>query len=287
MIKIGMPRLHCYNGSLARLPDGDYIFAWRRDADHVGKKGSIWMGQLNRKNWRVIGKDFPVIRGAEDPRFFWFDGRLHLGYVRSPLGANSFIVAQQAYGLVENIKTVTHRKIVKTGKVTEKNWTFFDYNGRLMAHYMISPQIVFDVETRETYKSPPMTDWVWGWPHGGTSPVLIDEGYICLFQSYLWMPKHKTTPNYLRNFNRIYFIGACLFEPDPPFRILRYTKTPFEFGKWHKMAFGLVIEDDGTVLITYGVNDSECFAQEVGLDVLLSGMSPLIEEKVFIRNAKN
>lgn len=268
-----------YNATLAKVGDRMWI-AYRKDEDDWGLCGSIYMGPLDMRTLRVR-REFRVIKGAEDPRFFWFNGQLYLAYIDSPPGRNSFVFAQMGYCKVNAVRKVSGKQIVKTGKRTEKNWTFFEYNGRLMAHYMVTPQIVFDVETREQWRSPGMGEWVWGWAHGGTSPIRIDDGYLCLFQSHLWMPKHRATPHFLRAINRVYFVGAMLFSAEPPFQILKYSKTPIEFGKWHIFPCGLV-RDGEDLLITYGMNDAEIMFQKRKLKDVLDSMSPTVEEMVFI-----
>lgn len=281
MHKIIFPGLskNAYNGTIAQVGDKMWI-AFRKDEDDLGLRGSIWMGPLNMKTLRCK-REYRILSGAEDPRFFWFNGELYIGYVHSPSGKNSFVHAQAAYCKVIDVKTVADVRIIKTGKRTEKNWTFFEYKGRLMAHYMVTPQIVFDVETRQSWKTPGMNEWVWGWAHGGTSPIRIEEGYLCLFQSHLWMPKHRSTPHFLRAISRVYFVGAMLFSGEPPFEILKYSKTPIDFGKWHKMPFGLVREGDD-LLITYGVNDCETMFKKMKLKELLDSLSPMVEESIFI-----
>jgi predicted GH43/DUF377 family glycosyl hydrolase len=111
------------------------------------------------------------------------------------------------------------------------------------------------------YKTPGIT-WDYGEIRGGTPPVRVGDEYFCFTHSF-----HSFGGTQWGHHLARYVMGAYAFEAKPPFKITRYTKTPFAAGsakdpmyQWSKP---IVFPDgarfdNGLWTVVYGVNDAAC-----------------------------
>lgn len=157
---------------------------------------------------------------------------------------------------------------IDQGTGAEKNWLWFDHEGR---HYMIyeaEPHTVVRVQhdgfwrVTEEYKTHNPSWWTKGTIRGGTPPVRHGDYYYTFFHSAMpW----KRMPHY--GVLRIYYMGAYKFEAKPPFKIVAATREPLFRGTWNEPtnpgAPAVVypngaLRDSAGWLISVGVNDCRC-----------------------------
>lgn len=148
----------------------------------------------------------------------------------------------------------------------EKNWIWFEHDGRLHFVYSTRPHIVVactdSFTPREDYHTPGITIWRYGLPRGGTPPVYVpsDNLYWSFFHSSLDLHP-KIAPR------RRYYLGAYAFEATPPFRVRLHTRTPLLAGSEEDprdlgaplcvFPCGALL-DSSTWFVTLGVNDCAC-----------------------------
>ena len=149
-----------------------------------------------------------------------------------------------------------------TGKTHEKNWIWFEHEGKWHCQYSINPGEVFSVTNGvvdNVWKAPDIkVPWDFGMPlRGGTPPTRVGDEYIAFFHTAVTWQKPK----------RRYHIGAYAFSAKPPFTLKRITRMPLLSGSEHDfrtLAGPLVIFPNGAILqdgqwlVTFGVNDEAC-----------------------------
>lgn len=194
---------------------------------------------------------------AEDPRLFIYNDELYLSYTDGYQMAQAKInpaslQAEESFYIDKPDK-----------KRTEKNWTFFDHQGKLLCVYQIAPHTIFEMN-RANYSKVFETNfehgWKWGIPRGGTSPVKHGDNYISFFHSAKDLPGG----------HRQYFMGAYIFEGKPPFKPLYISKEPIIAGEYQDDSMrrlstkiyvvfpnGL-IRKDNSWLVSFGYNDVSC-----------------------------
>lgn len=165
------------------------------------------------------------VENLEDPRLFHHAGSLWLAWTAADYEKRSWR-SVQCYGrLVEDEhgwKIAEHFKPVfgmNDGTRKEKNWQFFESDGRLFFQYLPSPHLVCEVVGNSVvaeHRSPGL-HWAWGKPSGGTPPVPFAPGQlITFFHSY----------EFDEQFQRRYHFAALVFEDSPPFRQISYSAQP-------------------------------------------------------------
>ena len=160
-----------------------------------------------------------------------------------------------------NTSTLNH------GLKPEKNWLWFDHEGRTYFVYQTEPHIVCEVKDGvvvDEHKTFASLGWTLGDIRGGTPPVRVGDHYLSFFHSSMpW----KKLPRY--GVRRMYFAGAYLFEAKPPFQIVAATRTDKRLlsGTWNEPtaeSVPAVVYPTGAILdgnewfITMGVNDCRC-----------------------------
>ena len=123
-------------------------------------------------------------------------------------------------------------------------------------------------------------DWSYGAISGGTPPLKINnDEYITFFHSYTASQRDTHTDP------RQYYIGAYTFKAEPPFNINRITSEPLS---WDGLLTSVsptnpsrvlfpagLINEDGTLVLTYGENDNWNYALKVPLTSVLKEMTHL------------
>ena len=196
---------------------------------------------------------------AEDPRLFTFNDELYLsytdGYQMGQAKINPELVAEESY------------YIDKPDKLkTEKNWTFFESEGKLFSVYNIAPHIIFEMNKskfRESVRQPFIHNWKWGMLSGGTSPQRHGDYFLSFFHSAQYT-------KYNGDISRQYFIGAYLFESKFPFTPVAISKEPLLAGepinpmiprlsnKIYVVFPSGMIRKENSWMVSYGSNDYEC-----------------------------
>jgi len=206
------------------------------------------------------GKSFPRGFHVEDPRLFVFDNELYIsytdGYQMGQAKINPVTLqAEESFYLDKPVK----------GR-TEKNWIFFEHNGKLMAVYNTAPHVVFEMngsKFEQKYSTQFPNDWKWGEIRGGTSPVKTGKHFISFFHS-------ANDILYKGMSGRQYFMGAYMFEAEPPFTPVAISKEPLITGeiindsiprlsnKIFVVFPGGAIRKKDSWLVSFGYNDLEC-----------------------------
>ena len=110
-----------------------------------------------------------------------------------------------------------------------------------------------------TWKTPTLLPWRYGFASGGTPPVRIGALYWSFFHSYrVFAPARRR-----------YYMGAYAFDAEPPFAVRHVSRTPLLAGTdahplalWqHRVVFPAGALFDAATdewLATLGVNDCRC-----------------------------
>lgn len=240
------------------------------------------------ENSNVILKLHAELRGyfkgyhVEDPRLFIFRDELYLSY------CDGYQMAQAKIN-PETLEASESFYIDKPKKeLTEKNWTFFEYDGSLCSVYNTVPHTIFLMDGSkwvEQYKIDFPNDWKYGIIRGGTTPLLIGDRYLSFFHSSLSM-KYKGMDG------RQYFMGAYTFSAEPPFTPMEITKEPFICGeqiddiidRLNNKIFVVfpsgVIKKDDSYFVSFGYNDYRCKYVEIPQKMLDEQLTPVIQKEL-------
>jgi len=174
----------------------------------------------------------------------------------------------------------------------EKNWSPFDYEGRVLLSYSISPHLVFEplLDGSESCSffslSSSEIGWKWGELRGGTPALRIGSSYLAFFHSSIDMKSvHSEGESALH-----YFIGAYMFEKDKPFKLTHVSKEPiigenFYHGKKYPYYWKPVqavfpcgfVHDGEYIYLSYGRQDHEIWIAKIDKQKLIETLSPVGE----------
>jgi len=177
----------------------------------------------------------------------------------------------------------------------EKNWVPFIYNHELLLAYSLFPhKILYPLcdnsgRCRTYVTTYPSIVWEWGDLRGGTPAVLIDDNYyLGFFHSSKNMKSLHS--NCLETLH--YFMGAYLFESQPPFTIKKISPEPivaenFYFGEnyapyWKPInavfPCGIFCEDE-YIWVSYGRQDHEMWLAKIDKRKLLDSLINVSQAK--------
>lgn len=217
---------------------------------------------------------------VEDARFFWHDNQLWLSWVVSnwdgytdPQSIVRFAKVNEDWELSPSVQPKYGRNDMTA---MEKNWCLFAVNQHLLCIYRTWPEQVvveFDVEGNvlNEYKCEGFK-WLWGEPRGGSMLWTREGQLLRIFHSGL---DNETWPKDAPGMAhpRRYYVGACVMEAKPPFKVIKVSERPILRGsidddlsaeqrKTCRHYKGRVIFPGGAVasrdgyLIACGINDS-------------------------------
>lgn len=213
---------------------------------------------------------FPTVFAKEeheDSRAINRNGTIILQYCNFIQGKT--FAHQCITGLDKNLNAIRPLHIVygkngknlKSNKGHEKNWIWFEHEGRLHFVYSAIPHEVCRTENgkvTQVYTSDfKNASWSYGEIRGGTPPVRIGDEYFTFF--------HSSIP--WKNKKRRYLMGAYMFSATPPFPILRMTQKPMLVGSENdprKDTHPCVVFPQGALIknnewiVTMGINDCRC-----------------------------
>jgi hypothetical protein len=221
-LAVGTPGVR-FNTSLIEWKDG-YLMAFRN-----GWRGSeIYVVPLDGE-LREIG---PAVKlnlthseanyGREDPRLFYFRGKIHVAYIGVVGGSlirhTSVLYARLSDSLrVEQVYCPHYPQ----RNLWEKNWSFFEHDGQLYAIYSIAPHRILSIDgerTKLAYETPTVAPWNPGTEmRGGASPVKVGDEFYHFFHSRVASGNH-----------RVYITGLYTFDAEPPFRVRRMIPDPID-----------------------------------------------------------
>ncbi len=264
---IHTPHQNAYNPSIIRF-NGDVVRAYRFNPDP-----KLWPTNIAINGNPVILPDALKNCSVEDPRLFTFQNKLWVSYVYVPFPIPPIPPTPCAIGygqLSENngAWTLTNHIRPKIGKndltAQEKNFVFFEYDGKLHCIYQCSPkQIVYELHGDSAVKDyhTPTPSCSFGNPKGGTQPIDFNGQWLRFF--------HTQTNQSPGEIKWHYHTGALLMESKPPFAITTISKHPILSGDeryhegwpFHKtrcvIPYGAITDEAG-YRVAVGINDGAC-----------------------------
>jgi len=194
----------------------------------------------------------------EDPRIFISNDEKYISYTNYCY--NSFY-CWVGYNKIEYDKQLVpinpRFKANSWAGGIEKNWSFFDYLGKIHFVYSVNPHIVCESngshEPAHIYESRIAPVWNYGVKRGGAPSILFNGQYYHFF--------HSRSDD---SGKALYHIGLYTFEDKPPFRITGIIKEPILTG-WEYNAHDKAvvfpcgaIHKDGKWIVSRGFNDMAC-----------------------------
>ena len=185
--------------------------------------GKLFLGELD-ENFQRVGKIHDVVipgqLECQDPRFFLYRNQLHFSFVTRKNGNQC-----TGIGLVNDDLSVHDCRVFEPpmNRSSEKNWIFFQHgDDDLYFTYAMSYGVhqvyrlagdVFEPAFKMRYRDP----WTWGCARGGTQLIPHEGLWYGFFHGVVY--NHG-------GLDRQYFMGAYAVSPDPPFPIVRMSRTP-------------------------------------------------------------
>jgi predicted GH43/DUF377 family glycosyl hydrolase len=246
--------------------------------------------------WNALNNQWvtlPMNRGDEhheDPRLFVFAGRLHMAYTDTLFHPGQPYTCCLKYcrlapagrkGLGWKAEEVFHPQYGNnSGMAMEKNWQFFQHDGKLRAIYSADPHVVLELDGANvvSVSEGPGSSvvWPWGTIRGGTPPIMLPSGeYLTVF--------HSALPYPVEPFWRRYYAGAYTFEAKAPFKITKISQSPILTGSgadghtvdprklsWKPFVVfpSGIIPHAGGFHVSYGINDYiTCIADHVDFNL--------------------
>jgi len=233
----------------------------------------------------------------QDPRLFVIKDKLFMAY--SALVENSEseenkrmmclaeIKYDENYFLAVNSEYLSDFQGDKDRKC-EKNWVPMDYQGLMLLAYTISPHKIFLPVAGEKRcvtiaQSLKFTPWNWGELRGGTPALPVGNSYLAFFHSSTSIASVQSDYQNMTH----YFMGAYLFEKEPPFSLQKISPVPivsydFYNGETHstwkplRVVFpcGFVC-DEKHIWVSYGRQDHEAWIVKLDKIGLLKSMTTL------------
>lgn len=174
----------------------------------------------------------------------------------------------------------------------EKNWVPFDYQKQLFMAYRLSPHRIFkpNLDTGECdlyCLTKNYIQWDWGELRGGTPAIALEKSYLAFFHSSTKMATVHSQGRQVLH----YFMGAYLFDLNPPFKIRQMSSQPiigknFYHGEtytpyWKPVVAvfpcGLVVDKD-YIWVAYGRQDHELWIMKIDKEGLLKSLIPISEK---------
>ena len=245
--------------------------------------------------------------GAEDPRIFVFQDKLHISYgdgfrmLLAELTDDGHVVRSEYIPANERVPNPPQ------DFSREKNWGFFSIGDRLFAQQYGAPQWILEFDPEKwTVINRWTHDWVWRsfhGPelHGGSHPVLHDGKF------YRFCHAHKPIPRspwrgwdgvVIKNpMGARYSVYLMTFEAEPPFAPIEISKEPVLWTDFdgleidsptaHAVVFMGSAErvKDGWQVV-YGENDLRIVAQTIP-DSALTDMVPIMHRSPVTRSASD
>lgn len=216
-------------------------------------------------------KDEVQYEQYEDPRVLVHQDKIYVGCANYQLHVSKkihqkILIFDNTFNHIENIHPVYDGNELNclTNSRSQKNWTYFVYDGKILCVYQMVPHTVieFDSKGRVLTEYKTHTDitktWRFGEPRMGSNPILKDGVYYNFF--------HSSIP--WKNSQRQYFMGCYTFESSPPFKIIEISKEPILWGNESNFRFlpdfnpivvfpcGAIYENNN-FYVSFGLNDEK------------------------------
>lgn len=231
--------------------------------------------------------------GAEDPRMFVFKDRLFVSYGD---GFRMLLAELDESGEVimeTNLPANEPDFNPPQDGPREKNWGFFEYDGRLFCQQDVAPTRTweFNADSWEVVDKT-QVDWRWRSVYGmranGASPPVFHDGYLWRWihthrVEKLLIPRKAWWSHEIQHTAHRYYPFLMCFKPEPPFEPVAITAKPVFFSEWdapnHDAPSHYSVsyvgsserENDGWRLVL-GENDSRIVTQHVPDQEALASM---------------
>jgi predicted GH43/DUF377 family glycosyl hydrolase len=167
----------------------------------------------------------------------------------------------------------------------ERNWIPFVFNDTLFLATHLSPHrilrpILGSSTCEEVASSDFSSSWVWGIPKTGTTALLDGNHYLGIFHSVKVMSSIHSEEKPIQH----YFMGAYIFENEPPFKITAISKDPI-IGKdfYHGSEYSMCkpcrvvfpcgfIMDEKFIWVVFGRQDHEIWMAKLDKQGLYENM---------------
>ena len=263
---------YAYNPSILRISETAMLMTYRY---HFAGDYRTKLGAANIFNGKFINAhDLPLeAHSLEDARLFSFHGEVWLSWVESNFLGQADPKSVVKYAQLESGGVIN--RIYQPaaggndGSSMQKNWCPFESDENLFFIFESWPNhVVFQVQGEKVineYRTPAVR-WPYGFIRGGS--VVPHDGKLLRFF-------HSSTERGLGRPEKRYFVGCCLMESKPPFKVLKVSRKPILYGSevdslkpadrkackhWKaNIVFpcGATTDGDGWILAV-GVNDAAC-----------------------------
>ena len=169
----------------------------------------------------------------------------------------------------------------------EKNWAPFSYQNLLLFSYTLAPHKVFlpligESRCATIADNQNFSQWSWGTLRGGTPALKIENHYLAFFHSSISLKSVQSNQQTMTH----YFMGAYLFQDQPPFAIEKISPMPiispdFYKGPNHKTWKPLrvifpcgFIYDENFIWVSYGRQDHEAWLIKLDRKKLMKSLIP-------------
>ena len=280
------------NGSI--LPkDRSYLFIFRELINEKYYGGRImWTHLDDRFRFVHSPQRAPLIDGCEDPRIVRNSDGVYLTYTRLEGDHlfHQYICRVECEGdnlsVKEDLEMRLHQKDNRPiHRQHEKNWMPFCRENRIYFVHSINPHTVVkwgNGTVTEVYTTSPIElDWTrkFGAPRGGSNALRFEDSYIAFFHSSIYLEGDSSVPDAPRQ----YFMGAYVFDADPPFRIKAVSSNPIESKYFfsrvnrispHRVIFPMSLwKEDQYFFLTAGDMDCGVILLRIRVSSLLSSLS--------------
>lgn len=240
---------------------------------------------LSQKDGQTVyGGDARIIAVGDKMYLTFSDDPLNMGKAFQWMRSMCVSELKEENGVFWLTPPLSLRHTTKDGlQAAEKNWSPFDWQGQLLLSYYLSPHEVLlpDLDTGESQPLY-MSEFSWNWPYGrirgGTPSILVDGVYMGFFHSSIRNKK------LLGKSCLVYFMGAYIFSPEPPFEILKVSQEPIVgshfYGKDYIRSMQVIfpggfIHKDPFIYVIYCRNEKEICYAKLDKKQLLQSMKEL------------
>jgi predicted GH43/DUF377 family glycosyl hydrolase len=293
------------NGSILELSNNNYLIAYRNNINmyQANYHTEIKVAELdqNMKVLRHNTLDFTKAAGsthrnkitAQDPRLFTVANQLYMIYneaVPRSQQRELYLAAINFSKSIIEINSLAKLHYAPEPNLTQKNWVPFTHQNNLFFIYSFQPYRIlnFDFNTKRlmlTHNCDYNLNklWHYGEIRGGTPAIYLPEldAYLGFFHSSI--ARHKSKKTWAERkapLPRDYFMGAYLFDAQPPFLLRAITTKPLAFKGLYansKQDFhiifpsGVVAKSDH-FLVSAGVDDNKTLLLKISKKTLLTSM---------------
>jgi len=226
-----------------------------------------------------------------DARYFFLKGKYYISFNNGKTSKpnHQFLIEMKSTGLIPDGKA---REIIinDTRQAVEKNWMFFEIDGRVFSIYSITPHRILDVDLsnadyvfcEEAYSSKWENQYeeIFGELRSSVTPILMNDRYLTLFHSRYPMPVGVH-----------YVCGFYEFECKPPFRVLRYSAYPFDLpaskSKYTMKALHKVVSEcvypcglvklEKELIVSYGILNEKVAIASLDIEKINDSLIPVVQ----------